>query len=166
MEGITYGNVLICMNGHLINAKVNDEQIPEKFCATCGDQIINKCLECGRLIKGKARIESQTTPPYYYDDFPYSKPSYCIHCSKPYPWTKRAETAAIELIDFADNLTDNEKSDLKKSIDDLLRDTPNTIVAGVKFKKYAAKAGIEIAKGLKDVLVDLVSETVKKSIWH
>ncbi|MBN8718133.1 MAG: DUF2321 domain-containing protein [Sediminibacterium magnilacihabitans] len=46
MEGLSYGNVLVCMNGHVITAKANSEQIPEKFCATCDDEIINKCLEC------------------------------------------------------------------------------------------------------------------------
>ena len=55
IEGISYGNVLICVNGQVVNAKVNSDQIPDKYCATCGDQMINKCLECGAFIKGVPR---------------------------------------------------------------------------------------------------------------
>ena len=73
--------------------------------------------------------------------------------------------AAIELIDFADKLDDKEKDELKNSIDDLIKETPKTAIAELKFKKYVLKAGTEIGKGLKDILIDLVSETVKKSIW-
>lgn len=39
--------------------------------------------------------------------------------------------------------------------------SPKTPVSIVKFKKYSSQAGLEIAKSLKDVLVDIVSETVK-----
>ena len=35
----------------------------------------------------------------------------------------------------------------------------------VRFKKYAAKGGKEIGRSFRDILVEIVSETVKKSIW-
>jgi hypothetical protein len=43
--------------------------------------------------------------------------------------------------------------------------TPKTTLAVTKYKTYIKKAGTEVAKRLKDILIELVSETVKKSIW-
>ena len=58
-----------------------------------------------------------------------------------------------------------EKEDFKGSIKDLMIPTPRTTLAVTKYKVYIKKAGTEVAKGLKDILIDVVSETVKKAIW-
>lgn len=73
--------------------------------------------------------------------------------------------AAKTLADEIDELSESEKLLLKSSIDDIVTDSPKTDVGIIRFKKYASKGGKEVAKGLRDVLVDIVSETVKKSIW-
>ncbi|PYQ97931.1 MAG: hypothetical protein DMF95_25990 [Acidobacteria bacterium] len=49
-------------------------------------------------------------------------------------------------------------------MDDIVRDTPNTRVAAVRFKKFAAKGSKEAVSAMRDVLIDVVSETVKKAI--
>lgn len=164
MENISYGNVLVCMNGHVITAKANNEQIPEKYCAICGEEIINKCLDCSTYIKGIPRQVSVIDPPYSYFGNPYVRQSYCTNCGKPHPWTKRSEEAAYELIEFSTSLTQQEKEDWKQTIPILVKDSPKTNVAVIKFKTYAAKAGIEIGKAVKDIVVDVVSEVVKKAI--
>ena len=46
----------------------------------------------------------------------------------------------------------------------IVRDTPNTRVAAVRFKKFAAKGSKEAVSAMRDVLIDVVSETVKKAI--
>ena len=166
MEGFSYGNVLICLNGHVVTAKANSEQIPERYCATCGDEIINKCLECGSFIKGIPRLASEIFPPYSYFGNPYIRQSYCTNCGKPYPWTKRSEDAAYELIEFANSLNQQEKDDWKGTIPVLIKETPKTTVAIVKFKAFAEKAGTEIGKAVRDIVVDVVSEVVKKAITN
>lgn len=164
MEGLSYGNVLVCMNGHVVTAKANNEQIPDRFCATCGDEIINKCLECGTFIKGTPRLESQIHPPYSYFGDIYIRQSYCTSCGKPYPWTKQCEDAAYELIEFTTSLNEQEREDWKQTIPVLIKDSPKTSVAIIKFKTYAVKAGAEIGKAVKDIVIGVVSDVVKNAI--
>ena len=73
--------------------------------------------------------------------------------------------AARDLSDELDNLTPDERDLLKKSLDDIVRDTPQTTVSALRFKKLAAKAGSIAASALKDILVDIASEAAKKVIW-
>jgi hypothetical protein len=47
----------------------------------------------------------------------------------------------------------------------LVRDSPRTSLAVLRFKKYAAKAGTVGAAGLKDVLIGVVTEAARKAIW-
>ncbi|MFC1933668.1 DUF2321 domain-containing protein [Chloroflexota bacterium] len=100
---------------------------------------------------------------YNYTDLPL--PSFCPDCGKPYPWTEAKIKAAQELADELDELTSEERELLKKSIDDIIRDTPQTTVAVNRFKRLVAKAGKPAADAFRDILVDIVSETIKKSIW-
>jgi hypothetical protein len=165
MQELSYGNVLVCMNGHVVTAKANNDQIPEKYCATCGDEMINKCLECGVYIKGTPRLPSQLNPPYSYFGDLYIRQSYCTNCGKPYPWTARAEEAAYQLIEMAVELSQQEKDDWKETIPLLIKETPKINVAAVKFKSFTKKAGDEIGKAVRDVVIGVVSEVVKKAIF-
>ena len=67
--------------------------------------------------------------------------------------------------DELENLTPDERDLLKKSLDDIVSDTPQTTVSALRFKKLAAKAGSTAASALKDTLVDVASEAAKKVIW-
>lgn len=64
-----------------------------------------------------------------------------------------------------DALTPEEHEMLKRSLDDLVKDGPRTVVATSRFKRLLTKVGPEAATSLKDILVDVVSESVKKGIW-
>ncbi len=68
----------------------------------------------------------------------------------------------IEEIEKSDG---NEKIILSKSLDDLIRETPSTPTAIVRFKRLALKAGSVAADGLRSILVDVLSEAVRKQIW-
>jgi len=155
-----YGQAQICLNGHVITSIGRDPEFLKKFCPECGSETIRNCQHCSAAIKGDY-ISTET-----FSLRKYNKPSFCEDCGQPYPWTNSSKEASSDLVDFAEQLNEQEKEDLKKSIDDLIKDTPRTALAQVKFKQYALKAGTEVAKGLKDILIDLVSETVKKSIWN
>lgn len=159
MRGI-YDTAQICSNGHVINtmARSNTES-NSPFCKHCGANTLTRCSYCEHTIKGHYSIPGRISTGRY------SIPSYCENCGRPYPWTERIQQAAFEVIALSDDLTKSDKDDLQTCLPQLLVDTPNTSVAVLKFKKYSLKAGKEIGAALKDVLVDLVSETVKKSIW-
>ena len=58
-----------------------------------------------------------------------------------------------------------EKQQLKESFPDLVRDTPRTAVAEGRFKRLTKKAGTEAVGAMRSILVDVVSEAVKKSIF-
>ena len=47
----------------------------------------------------------------------------------------------------------------------MVKDSPNTQVAALRFKKLMSKAGKTSADALKDILVNILSESVKKLIW-
>jgi hypothetical protein len=73
--------------------------------------------------------------------------------------------AVVHIRGQIDNLSPDERYLLKRSIDDIVRDTPQTTVAVNRFKKLVAKAGKVAAEGLRDILVDIASEAAKKAIW-
>ncbi len=155
-----YDTAQVCLNGHPINSMARlSPQRNQKFCSKCGAQTITECQLCKAPIRG-----------YYHSNvtvigFEYVPPKFCDNCGKPYPWTDLKLKAAQELIDEAEKLTDREKDILKQSLDDLVRDTPNTQVAVLRFKKLAAKAGDVVLGGLRDIMVDVASETAKKILF-
>ena len=92
-------------------------------------------------------------------------PIFCPDCSKPYPWTEEKLKAAQELADEVENLSPEERDLLKKSIDDIVRETPHATVAVSRFKRLVAKAGPVAADMYREILLPLLSEAVKKAIW-
>jgi hypothetical protein len=73
--------------------------------------------------------------------------------------------AAKELVGEATLLSSTEKEELSRSIEDMVRDTPNAQVATVRYKSLITKAGKTIADGARDIIVDIVSESIKKALW-
>ena len=157
-----YEAAQICMNGHVITSILSVKRLfNQKYCTQCGALIITTCPKCNERIQGS-----------YYDtswfldyDGTYRKPAFCHNCGAAYPWTDSKLKAARDLSDDLENLTRDERDLLKKTLDDIVRDTPETTVSAQRFKNLAAKAGSIAANALKDILVDIVSETDKKVIW-
>ena len=46
-----------------------------------------------------------------------------------------------------------------------MKGTPEEKIIATRFKRIARKAGKEALGGFKNILVDIVSETVKKILW-
>lgn len=157
-ERTGYDTAQICLNGHVITRGAYEMPYhQEKHCSKCGAETLMACPACSEKIRG-----------YLLGVVAFSNepaPSFCHNCGKPYPWTERALQAARELALETDSLTSDEKQTLTKSLDDLVRDTPQTQVAIVRFKKLAQKAGSTVADGLKSVLVSVITEAAKKQIW-
>lgn len=144
----------ICLNGHIVNeAARGSPENNEQFCHRCGAKTVTKCAVCQTDIRGLEGWES------------YARPAYCHHCGKPYPWTDSALKAAQDLSDVLDGITDEDKVTLKKSLDDIVGDTPQATVAAIRFKKIVAKSGKVAAEGFKEILVNVASEAAKKVIW-
>ncbi len=157
-----YDIAQICLNGHTITR--NAQSSPEfrrKFCPKCGEPTITNCPSCNTPILGEYHVEGvvflggKTPPP----------PNFCHACGAPYPWTERRIEAAKALADEFENLSSAEKEKLKRSLDDLYRDTANTEVATFRFKKLMAKVGQESYAAMKEILISIVSETVRKSLF-
>jgi len=155
-----YDTAQICTNGHVVNrASVSSPQHNSQFCDKCGVPTITSCQNCNTPIRGYYHPEALTSSP------PYTRPSFCPDCGKPYQWTEAKLKAAQDLADEVDNLSPEERSLLKKSLDDIVRETPQTTLAVGRFKRLVAKAGKPAADAFREILVDVLSEAIKKSIW-
>ncbi len=89
---------------------------------------------------------------------------YCSGCSKPYPWTARTLRAARELVEEQEALTDGERRQLADSIENVTRDTPFTAASAFRIKRLARKAGGPVLESLRELLVNVVSESVKQAL--
>lgn len=155
-----YDVAQICINGHLVNSSSRSmSQFNQKFCEKCGAETITQCPSCKLDIRGYYHS------PGFISLAEESIPSFCHNCGKSYPWTESALDAAQELADELSELTDEEKDLLKKSLPDLIKETPKTKVAESRFKKIMSKAKKESVDAMRSILVDIISETIKKSLF-
>ena len=155
---IKYYSALVCLNGH-VQTRYYEDYGGDDYCDKCGARTISQCQNCSNQIKGAWRDEElpslRLTPP----------PAFCHKCGKPHPWTEIKVSAAKELALSAESLDDDEQQSLADSLDDLIVDTPRTEIAIGRFKALIVKAGRATGEAIHRLLVDAVSETVKKAIW-
>jgi hypothetical protein len=151
-----YNSAQICTNGHVIT-EVADEMphLTSDRCRACGAETITNCPACRAKIRGD-RFGGNVPA--------FRRPAFCHNCGKPYPWTEATIRAAKELAQEL-KISADDKMLLETSIDQLVRNTPAATVAAVRFKTIVAKAGREVAEGFHKILVDVVSEIVKKTLW-
>lgn len=155
-----YYTMMVCENGHVITDELEQSSRGSAFCDDCGAPNITTCQECGTPIRG-GLIDSGVLM----IGFNSSAPKYCHNCGQPYPWTSRSIEALRELVNLDDGLSTEEVNDLTKSAKDLMSETPRTKVAAMKFKKILSRAGKETVSAVRDLFVDIVAETAKKTIW-
>jgi hypothetical protein len=91
-------------------------------------------------------------------------PRFCHKCGSPYPWTEAGIEAARELAREAENLNKDERGLLEQSLDDVIRDSPRTGLAAERIKRLLTKASKGTAQAIRDILVDIASETAKRSL--
>jgi hypothetical protein len=153
-----YDVAQVCPNGHVANSTtIQTPEFNDDFCEECGEATITECPSCKRPIRGQAM--------YAVVLLTYRPPAFCRHCGQPFPWTASRLEAARELALEAEHLNEDERKELAGTVGDLVRDVPGTHVAAGRFKRLATKAGVGTANALRDILVDIVSETAKKVIW-
>lgn len=159
MSDSRYLTAQVCPNGHVVTSSLEWGDMNSPFCPECGKPTVTAC-ECGTPIRGLYHV-----PGFVGVGEKYTPPAYCYSCGKPFPWTQQRLDAARELIDESEGLSDDEKAALSGTLDDLLSDTPKTEVAALKFKRLAAKTGVEVAGALRSVLVDVMSEAARKAVF-
>lgn len=156
----TYQQAEVCPNGHVITSAVNlNPERHEKFCSRCGEQTIVRCPKCEAVIRGRYDV------PQVVGLFEYSPPAHCHSCGGAFPWTDRKIASAIELVEVSDSLSAEEVQQFRSDLTDLTKDSPKTQVASIRFKKMMAKAGTSVASGVREIVVDILSEAAKKAIW-
>ena len=151
-----YNNATICLNGHVVSKYQANYQ---KFCSKCGKETYSKCPECNSPIHGKYEVDGIVDL-----SGSYNRPDYCYNCGAPYPWTKIILDNAVMLVSLEDELDESMKELIKTAIPDLITETPATPIAIAKYKKGIKCAGDILKNSMRQLLIDVVSETVKKSL--
>ncbi len=144
----------ICENGHVVTSMV--ENFPgslEIFCSRCGVKTLTACSSCRKPLRGHGR----------YNGDGFSRPAHCADCGSPHPWTSGALAAAKEFAGV--ELAEQDQRELADVIENLVSNTPRTGIAATKMKRLLDKAQPIVVEGFRKILVDVVSETVRKSIW-
>jgi hypothetical protein len=148
---------LICTNGHLVNDRSRGmPSLNAACCSICGAQPISACTGCREPIPG-----------YYYRESgrPLERiPQYCHACGRPLPWTERSMSAARALIRELAALDPYERDQLRRSIDDIIRETPKTPLAIVRINQVLTRVGGEQARALREILISVASEPVKQRL--
>jgi len=156
-----YDVAQICLNGHVINDRsASQPEHNSPHCDKCGAETITQCPKCKTDIRGYYHVPNVVSL-----TGPDPAPAFCPKCGTAHPWTESRLIAAREYVRELDRLTDNEKGVLSRSLDDLVRDTPNSPVAALRFKQLVTKAGSAALDGLKTILVQVITESAKRQIW-
>jgi hypothetical protein len=150
----------ICLNGHVVTEMAASyPQHRKPFCPDCGSATITACPSCEANIQGYYHVTGVIGG--------YRKrpaPAFCHNCGEPYPWTAARLKAAKELAHEAEGLDEEERELLASSLDDLVADTPRTQLAASRFKRLLTKMGQGGAGAMRDIVVDIASETAKKAM--
>lgn len=161
-----YTTAQICKNGHIITSNIEHEpEKCEKFCQKCGAETIISCPSCGEPIRGDREylIPSFDGNIKQWEYLPIA-PSYCINCGNPYPWTTSALNAAKMFIEES-TLSSDDKEIFNNNVKGLISDTPNTKLSAMRIHKILEKTDDIVKSSIKEVLITVVSEGVKKILW-
>jgi hypothetical protein len=154
-----YDTAQICLNGHIINSSFHERPHHNKdYCDKCGESTITKCPKCQNDIKGNFKGPVIDVPLFAY-------PSFCHKCGNSFPWTERQMEAVKELAEEFDELTPEDRKKLQENLGDLVRETPKTQIAQRRYKKIMGKLGRDSYEAFKSILINIVSEAVKKTIF-
>ena len=152
----SYKGASICKNGHVVSKSIANSQ---KYCSTCGAEIISSCPCCSLPIRGLLELDI-----CYIGNRPYTRPDYCYNCGNPYPWTESALKSTALLIQEEEELSEQLKASLVESLPDIITETPRTNLAVVRVKKCLASAGKFTADAVRQFAIDFGCELVKKSL--
>lgn len=147
----------VCLKGHQQRdyAKLDELLEDQGFCTICGSKIITKCPECDQHFLGFNNLTKGYVEPI---------PQYCSKCGAPLPWTLETLKTFDELLDLEDKLSIKEKDKIKGYLPDLINETPSTETKASIVKVYLSNASKTVGALIYNFLVDVVSETAKKTL--
>ena len=154
-----YDVAFICLNGHVITDSL--KSFPEKyakFCTKCGEKTTSKCESCNADIRGYYNT------PGVIAIYTPELPLFCWNCGEPYPWTSRKIDALNRLVEQLKRLDEREKEELRKSIDELVRESSTWRQAAHGLKRLAKKISDEEWKPIRDILVEIISTAIKSEL--
>lgn len=151
----------VCPNGHVsTNAADQNPELREKFCSKCGEATTMECPTCQTAIRGYYHVES-----FFSVNDNYQPPAHCHNCGNAFPWTERKLAGAVEYLEVGADLSPEEIQQFRTDLVELTKDSPKTQIASLRFKKVMAKVGTSVATGVREIVVDVLSEAAKKAIW-
>lgn len=157
-----YDVAQVCYNGHVTNSKTHrNPQDNKNFCDECGEKTITECPSCQFPIQGEYCSNSGGVILVGNIFYP---PAFCQSCGKPFPWTLSKQQAAIQLYAEEETATIQDQNEFQQSVIEITKNTPQSQVASKKITRLLAKIGKESASAIRDILVDVASEAVKKSL--
>ena len=95
----------------------------------------------------------------------YTPPKYCHHCGHPFPWTESTLNSISELLDMQDQLTEDEKQHFMSYLPIIFTETPQSEVTALKLRLLFNKLPSEIGSLAKNVITDVISESIKKILF-
>lgn len=147
----------ICLNGDVINDSTKEQpQLSKKFCPKCGEQTITTCLNCNKNIAGEIHYSN------VFGAHEFKRPSFCIECGKPYPWTTKKLAVVKELTSELKEISHEDKVTLNKSLEDITKDDTGAEVGAIRIKKIMSKVTGTAGEITQKVIVEIASETAKK----
>lgn len=150
----------VCVNGHQITDGIHRRpHLGRKFCPECGKPTITQCPACNAPIPGHVHYQHALVA------FSESVPAFCGNRGEPYPWTKARIENFRELTDELDELTEEDRQKLNSSLDELVRESPKAEVASLRFKKILKSLSKGSYELVKKITLEIVSESVKKTIF-
>ena len=158
MSGI-YRTAQICKNGHVITSNTNYTAHLSNFCPECRAETITFCPNCNAPIRGQYDV------PGVIGVSTYIPPKYCHHCGHPFPWTKSTLNSISELLDMQDQLTEDEKQHFMSYLPIIFDETPQAEVTALKLRLLFNKLPSEIGSLAKNVITDVISESIKKILF-
>lgn len=165
MSGYGNDSALICENGHVVNDYATHRAgLNKKFCARCGARALSECPSCRAPIPG-GYTYAHDYGTFPTDDFAFERAGFCGECGSAYPWTVATLAASRELADSLEALSDEERGLLKRSFEEIARDTARTEAAGIQIKKLMAKVGGEAGKAVGRLAMELATQAAKGAIF-
>lgn len=150
-----YKTAKICLNGHLISSNIENHSADYPFCTSCGSKTITICQNCQAPIHGYYHIKGVVS---------FEEPTvsaFCHNCGEPYPWTKTFLETAEDMVDMFDELSPEQKLQLKETFPDLIVETPKSKLAALQASKLIN--GFQSAG--KDIFISMLKEKVIDSLF-
>ncbi len=152
-----YDVAQVCLNGHVANsAYMASPQFRQEYCDQCGTRTITQCPSCEKDIQGLYHGHITLEP--------FQPQPFCKYCGQPFPWTEARLAAGHAIAAELDELTPVERRQLSRSIDEIIRDTPETAAAALRIKKLIKKVGKAGGETLRKVIVQIATEAAKREL--